>query len=130
VDEYNRQANEEIESVRDFVVLHYHATARTDSAFWQHCQQMPIPESLAYRIQLFKETGRTFIGSDELFRVDSWTQVMLGQGIMPQAYHPMVNNMPEAELTRFLEGFRANIEKNIALMPSHADFIKSYCAMK
>lgn len=129
VDEYNRQANEEIECVRDFVILHYHATQRTDSDFWNYCRQMPIPDSLAYRIKLFKETGRTFIGSDELFRVDSWTQVMIGQGIVPRNYHPIVNNMPEAELARFLTGFKANIEENVALMPSHADFIKSYCAM-
>lgn len=91
IDEYNRQSLLEIESLRDFIVLHYHATQRDDSPFWRHCCSMPIPPSLAHRIKLFKETGRIFVAADELFRVDSWTQVMIGQGIIPERYHPVVN---------------------------------------
>jgi tryptophan halogenase len=128
IDEYNRQANAEIELVRDFIVLHYKATDRTDTPFWRQCRNMPIPESLARRINLFRETGRIFIGADELFRVDSWTQVMIGQGIIPKQYHPTVNEISDAELIRFLHGFKEHVEKNVALIPAHNDFIKRYCA--
>lgn len=128
VDEYNRQANEEIELIRDFIVLHYKATERTDSPFWRQCRTMPIPESLARRINLFRETGRIFIGADELFRVDSWTQVMIGQGIIPKQYHPIVNQTSDEELLHFLHGFKKHIEKNVSLMPTHEQFIKRYCA--
>lgn len=127
VDEFNRQAKEEIELVRDFVVLHFHATERTDTAFWRHCRTMPIPDSLKHRIELFRETGRIFIGSDELFRVDSWTQVMIGQGIIPKQYHPVVNDLSPEELRRFLDGYRASVEKAVEKLPMHGDFLKSYC---
>jgi len=61
VDEFNLQVKEEIELVRDFVVSHFHATQRTDTAFWSHCRTMPIPESLEHRIRLFKEAGKLFV---------------------------------------------------------------------
>jgi tryptophan halogenase len=128
IDEYNRQASAEIELIRDFIVLHYKATERTDSPFWRQCRTMPIPQSLSRRIDLFRETGRIFIGADELFRVDSWTQVMIGQGIIPKQYHPIVNQTGNEELVNFLQGFKQHIEKNVALMPSHEQFIKRYCA--
>jgi tryptophan 7-halogenase len=130
IDEYNRQTSVEIENVRDFIILHYYATQRVDSPFWHHCRTMTIPDSLAHRINLFKETGRIFIGSDELFRVDSWTQVMIGQGIIPEQYHPTVHDMSDEELTRFLSRERMQINEMVAKLPSHQEFINSYLGKK
>ena len=87
IDQYNEAARIEMEKTRDFIVLHYHATQRDDTPFWRHCRDMPIPDSLAQRIELFRQSAYAFQGDDELFRVDSWTQVMLGQRIMPKSYH-------------------------------------------
>jgi len=79
IDEFNNQMKFEIENIRDFIILHYHVTNRTDTPFWRHCRTMEIPESLQHRIDLFKETGRVFKVPTELFGENSWTQVMLGQ---------------------------------------------------
>ena len=87
IDQYNEAARIEMEKTRDFIVLHYHATERDDTAFWRHCRTCRFPTSLAHRIELFKESAYAYQGADELFRVDSWTQVMLGQRIMPKSYH-------------------------------------------
>jgi len=127
IDEFNQQAKAEIELVRDFVVLHFHATRRTDTAFWRHCRTMPIPESLSNRLDLFRETGRIFIGAEELFRVDSWTQVMIGQGVVPRQYHPIANMMSDDELRRFLSSIKTSVEKVVAKLPMHGDFLKHYC---
>ncbi len=126
VDEYNRQSKLELESIRDFIVLHYNATERDDSPFWRYCRNMPIPESLAHRIALFRETGRIFVGDDELFRVYSWTQVMIGQGIIPQQYHPVVHTLNEQELERFLVGMKKSIADRVLQMPRHEDFIAKF----
>ena len=102
IDEFNAQMTFEIENIRDFIVLHYHVTERDDSRFWRHCRSAQIPDSLQHRIDLFKETGRVFKVPTELFGENSWVQVMLGQGLLPEQYHPIVNMMDAKELEEFL----------------------------
>ena len=109
IDEFNSQMKFEIENIRDFIILNYHVTNRTDTPFWRHCRTMEIPESLQHRIDLFKETGRVFKVPTELFGENSWTQVMLGQGLNPEQYHPIVNMMEEQELRDFLGGIHGSV---------------------
>ena len=127
IDEFNNQMKFEIENIRDFIILHYHVTNRTDTPFWRHCRTMEIPESLQHRIDLFKETGRVFKVPTELFGENSWTQVMLGQGLSPEQYHPIVNMMDEQELRDFLGGIHGPVERLVSQLPEHQRFIDHYC---
>ncbi|RYY04617.1 MAG: tryptophan 7-halogenase [Gammaproteobacteria bacterium] len=127
VDEYNSQAESEFIRIRDFIILHYKATERDDSPFWRYCKDMEIPHDLMHRINLFKDFGRSNQVEGELFRLDSWTQVMLGQGIIPASYHPIVDLMPERDLQLFLNSIATDVDKNIAMMSTHQDFLKKYC---
>jgi tryptophan halogenase len=125
--EFNDQMQTECDNIRDFIVLHYHVTERQDTAFWRHCRSMSIPESLQHRIDLFRETGRVFKVANELFGENSWIQVMLGQGLEPEQYHPIVNMMSDEELRHFLEDIRRGIIKRVDQMPTHERFIDYYC---
>ncbi|TQV70978.1 tryptophan 7-halogenase [Aliikangiella marina] len=127
VDEYNRQYIEEMERIRDFIILHYKATEREDSSFWQYCKHMTVPETLAHRMRLFKDTGRVCITDTELFKIDSWTQVMLGQRVRPDNYHQIVDMMPDGELDRFLMILRNQVDSQLTNMPTHQQFIDHYC---
>lgn len=127
IDEYNTQAKSEYERIRDFIILHYKATERDDSSFWRYCKEMEIPEELKHRIALFKDFGRSNQVEGELFRLDSWTQVMLGQGIMPSSYHPIVELMPERELQNFLNSIAAEVDNSIAIMSKHHEYVNKYC---
>ena len=127
VDEFNRQTTHEIEHIRDFIVLHYHVTNRQDTPFWRYCRNMEIPKSLAHRIDLFRETGRVFRVSNELFAENSWIQVMLGQGIAPEQYHPVVNVMSDEELKRFLDGIKSGVDNTVAQLPKHQAYVEQYC---
>jgi tryptophan halogenase len=127
VDQYNEAARIEMEKTRDFIVLHYHLTQRTDTSFWKHCKDMAIPDTLMHRIELFKESAYAFQGDSELFRVDSWTQVMLGQRIMPKSYHHAARIPSDPELTKFLADYRASIAQTVERMPVHQDFVNQYC---
>ena len=127
VEEYNRQTSYEIEHIRDFIVLHYHVTERDDTPFWRYCRNMEIPASLDHRIELFRETGRVFRVPNELFAENSWIQVMLGQGIVPRQYHPVVNIMSDDELSRFLGNIKTSVEATVAQLPKHEAYVRQYC---
>jgi tryptophan halogenase len=125
--EFNSQMNFEIINIRDFIILHYHVTKRKDTPFWRFCSSMEIPDSLQHRIELFKQTGRVFQVPTELFGENSWTQVMLGQGLIPEQYHPIVNMMDDAELESFLSSIDQSVKNKVSQLPKHLDFINYYC---
>jgi tryptophan 7-halogenase len=127
VDEYNQQTNWELEHIRDFIVLHYHATDREDTPFWRAVRSMEIPASLRHRMTLFRETGRVFRVPNELFAENSWIQVMLGQGILPQQHHPAADLMGDEELTRFLGNIKSNVDSTVMQLPKHQAYVDQYC---
>jgi tryptophan 7-halogenase len=121
-DEFNKQTHFDTETIRDFIILHYKVTNRNDSTFWNYCRNMEIPDSLVHRIKLFKETGRVFRNGNELFD-DSWQQVMIGQGLVPEAYHPIVNLMSKQELSDFLRQIKSKITQAVENLPLHSTHI-------
>jgi tryptophan halogenase len=125
--EFNDQQFADMEQIRDFLILHYKATNRRDSAFWRQCAGMAIPDSLAQKIALFRETGRVFRRNEELFAENSWVQVMMGQGIEPAAYHPIAAKLRDEELAKFLATLRDNVARTVAGLPAHADYVAQYC---
>ena len=127
VNEFNRQSREEMERVRNFVILHYCATERKDSPFWRYCKNMEIPPELENRIKLFCDNGVIPLTEKELFRIDSWTQVMFGQRLMPKSYHPIVDMMEERHLNEFLKSIKTKVDATVGAMPSHQEFIDRYC---
>ena len=125
--EFNDQQLTDMDQIRDFLILHYKVTERRDSPFWRQCAAMDIPDSLAQKIGLFRETGRVFRRNDELFAENSWIQVMLGQGITPAARHPIAAKLPDEELDRFLSGLRQGVATTVRGLPAHSDYVSRYC---
>lgn len=126
--EYNAQATFEYERIRDFLILHYKATERDDSPFWNACRTMEIPETLHHRIELYRANGRIFRENNELFAEPSWLQVMEGQRIHPRGHHPLAGIKNEAEVAAFLHNVETVIGKCVNHMPDHAEFIAANCA--
>ena len=124
---YNRETRIEWEAVRDFIILHYKQTRRYDSDFWNYYRTMDIPESLAQRIELFKENGYVWPDAVKLFRAHSWVQVMIGQGLFPKHRHGAGRILPPEALKRELEKLSALVNRNLAELPDHNDFIRQYC---
>lgn len=128
VDEFNRQTEYEMEHIRDFIILHYNLTNRDDTAFWNHVRTMDIPDSLTHRMEMFRKTGRVFRANDELFAENSWTQVMLGQGILPESYHPTADMMDRGEIDGFLKHIIENVRLTVDKLPTHQAYINNYCS--
>ncbi|HEX5960502.1 MAG TPA: tryptophan halogenase family protein [Rhodanobacteraceae bacterium] len=127
IDRYNAQTAFEIEHIRDFIILHFCATERADSPFWDYCRTMQIPEPLADNIRLFRDSGRFFRNAEELFALTSWVEVMIGQRILPRTYHPAVDQLSDAELRQLMEGAQRVIARCVEAMPPHQAFIDRHC---
>jgi tryptophan halogenase len=126
-DRYNTEAAFEMERIRDFLILHYHATERRDSELWSYCGTMPIPDSLERVIELFRDSGRFYRNADEMFALTSWVQVLIGQRIVPGAWHPLVDAVPDDELAGLGSSVRNVIAGCVAAMPTHEQFIERCC---
>jgi tryptophan halogenase len=127
-DEYNRVMTLEFERVRDFLVLHYHANQRTGSPFWDDRRNLPIPDSLAYKMDLFRDRGVVVKYKDGFFLEPSWLAVYLGQNIVPRAYDPVSDSVLDAVLARRLKAIRDSIAETARAMPAHDDWIARFCA--
>ncbi len=126
VNRYNEMADRELEKIRDFIILHYKMTERTDSPFWLRCRDMGIPDSLAERIALFREGALAYQAADDLFRVDSWVQVLLGQRLTPRAYHPAGGLLKPGQLHQVLQDTAARINKTVTSLPRHQQFLAQF----
>ena len=127
VDEFNTQTAREVEHIRDFIILHYKVNNRNDP-YWAEARNMAVPGSLQHRIDLFRETGRVFRVPNELFAENSWIQVMLGQGILPQQHHQSADLMGDEELSHFLGSIKGQIDRTVAQLPAHQSYVERYCA--
>ena len=128
IDRYNKILGAEYERVRDFLVLHYSTSERDDSDMWRHCRNVPKPDSLQERIELFRSHGRILREDFELFPTQSWLYVMVGQNIMPENDDPLVGILDPALVSDNLTNIRDVVHKCAQSMPAHEDYIKQNCA--
>jgi tryptophan halogenase len=126
-EEYNRQVADLTEDIRDFIILHYKATRRSDSDFWNYCRTMDVPDSLAWKIELWRAKGRVFREGRELFGTPSWVAVLLGQGIVPKEQEPPAQAIDPVLVHEALEKMRISYRQMAEHMPTHGDFIARAC---
>jgi tryptophan halogenase len=129
-DQYNELSRTDLEKIRDFIILHYKQTQRDDTPFWRHCRDMAIPDSLAHRLALFRNDAQAHQLAGELFPVDSWVQVMLGQRLEPCGWHKIGQLMSDDQMRQALGGLKSSVDKTVDGMPTHQEFIDQYCAAK
>ena len=126
-DEFNRVVDLEYDRIRDFLILHYHATTRDDTPFWTYVRTMPIPDTLAQKIELFRRHGRVVKYRQGVFLEPSWLAVYLGQGIVPDGYDPRADAVPGPQLARAFDKLDAETRAAVAQMAPHADYLARFC---
>lgn len=125
--EYNRITHSEYERVRDFLILHYKATQRGDAPLWRHTRDMPIPDTLQYKIDHFRRYGRIVAEPMELFQNPNWLAVLVGQEVWPQRHEPLLDLRPDIDAPRLMAGLRRVIAEAAQAMPSHEQYIAKNC---
>ncbi len=124
---FNRLTGKEYDRIRDFLILHYSATQRDDTPFWNHCRTMAVPESLTEKIALFRANGQVFREDDELFTETSWAAVMMGQGIAMHGHNPMADSIDLRALAPEINGIEQSVRHVVQHMPAHGDYLARYC---
>lgn len=120
---YNARSVREIEEIRDFLILHYCTTARTDSEMWRYVSNMDIPDSLDSKLQIFRNRGKTPSDYYDIFRPGSWIAVLAGMGVKPMRCDPLAELLDEDIAKRILGDFKNSIQAATNLSLSHDSFL-------
>ena len=128
IEEFNRLAGLEYERIRDFRILHFKATQRSDSPFWEQCRHMPIPDTLRTKLELFQHSGRLAMFDEEHFGEDSWLSLLIGQNIIPRDYDPLADVLGIDETQAALLRMRSMISDAVGTLPTHARYIERHCS--
>jgi tryptophan halogenase len=78
----------------------------------------------------FTATGRIVLTTDELFKEASWFAVMMGQGLEPTDYNPLLDCIPPEENRAHLLRIRQQIVAALGTMPRHEDYISMALGQK
>ena len=125
IERYNALTAQEYVDIRDFLVLHYNATERNDSDFWNYCRELQPPENLQFKLDMFRRNGRVIREHEELFTETSWLAVMVGQGIEAGDYHPAADALTDAETLKRMKHMRDVVAQTAALMPFQNDYLRA-----
>ncbi len=128
IDRYNKIFASEYQRVRDFLFIHYRMTERDDSELWRHCRNIAPPDSLQERIDLFSSYGRIEREDNELFPVQSWLYVLIGQNVMPSGYDPLADMLDPKTIQSNLDDIRSVVRKCAEAMPLHQEFVDQHCS--
>ncbi len=126
-DGFNRLTGKEFERIRDFLILHYNATERDDSEFWNCCRTMDVPDTLTEKVELFRSNGQIFREDDELFTETSRAAVMMGQGVMPGSRNAMAYSVGPDVMGGEVDGTEQSIRWLVERLPAHGDHLARYC---
>ncbi|APG62323.1 tryptophan halogenase [Sphingorhabdus lutea] len=125
-DAFNQLVDMEYDRIRDFLILHYHATTRDDTPFWDHVRTMEIPHSLSEKMELWRQSGHVSKYSQGLFYEPSWVAVYLGQNIYPTGFDPRTEIGNQDGLFRALHSLKNAISKQVNNMPSHRAYLHNH----
>ena len=126
-DEYNRIAISEFERIRDFIILHYKLTSRTDAELWRYCGAMDVPETVTWKIEHFRKHGRLVQRDADLFGPPSWLAVHIGQGNLPQGTDPLLP-LRGTDHADYLVKLQGALVRAADGLPQHDAYIAQHCA--
>ena len=114
--------------MRDFLILHYWTNPGAKGDLWDYCRHMDVPDSLVEKRELFRRHSHIHKYKDGLFAPPSWLAAFVGQGVAPEGYDRLADNLPLEVMLREMQDQRRRISERVDAMPSHADFVRDYCA--
>ncbi len=129
-DEYNQRTDFEMTRIRDFIILHYHANQRVGEPFWDGVRDMTVPDTLQHKLDLFRDSARLMPDSSELFDARGWSQVLIGQNVIPESWHPFADQMEPARLADFLGKVERAAMEAASRLADHQQYLAKFAPMR
>ncbi|MGY4404027.1 tryptophan halogenase family protein [Bradyrhizobium sp. USDA 3315] len=127
VAEYNRIMAECIEGVRDFLVLHYRASDRVDTPFWQETKRLFVPPSMDQRLELWKKrlpNERSINTSYHGFEFYSYSVMLLGLNYRPVRSLPILRHSNVSAALAAFQEVRDRTGELLRTLPSHLEYLQ------
>jgi tryptophan halogenase len=116
---FNDGSTRRFTRIRDFIILHYCLTRRRDSELWRHVAAMELPDTLAFKLELWRRFGVLHEYDEEGFDATSWLAVHAGMDHWPERPDPVFAEIPAERALRALQGRRDAIAASVQRMPPH-----------
>ncbi|MGV9268870.1 tryptophan halogenase family protein [Kitasatospora sp. NPDC003701] len=127
-DAYNERVAHVLDGVKEFLVLHYRASAREDTPYWKATKTREIPEGLARRLELADSTlldPATIYPHYHGFEDYSWVTMLMGLGAEPERARPALSHIdPTSALAEF-ELLQAEAAELVKALPSTREYLTS-----
>ncbi|MBX9882241.1 MAG: tryptophan 7-halogenase [Sphingomonas sp.] len=116
---FDRVFAADMDDIKDFLILHYHATHDKPEPLWAQCRHMQLPETLVEKEAQYRRSGRVMIEGDALFREASWLAVLNGQEVLAGDYNPLADTLDPAVNRAQLEQIAAVVARAAPTLPKH-----------
>jgi tryptophan 7-halogenase len=121
--EYNRQSAEELDRLRDAVILRYKLNGRRGDAFWDSARAMSVPDTLAHKMEVFESRGRVPLLDGDLFDESDWAAMLDSQGVRPRRYDPRADAFPLERVRGHFAAVRSAMLRAAAGLPPLGDYL-------
>ena len=88
---------------------------------------MAIPDSLAHKIDLFRNRAKIARYDEQLFAEPSWLAVFLGQGIQPRDYDRLADVAAYDDVVAAVRHVGQGNANLVSRLPTHDAFIAAAC---
>ncbi len=123
---YNSLIETAYSEIRDFIVLHYCVSNRTDTAFWEAARgDIEIPDSLRENLELWRQVlpGADDIEHNHLFNYLSYIQVLFGKRYFEGVSFPVEDILSPADWNGFSQAMDDLKFRLLEKLPDHYDLV-------
>jgi len=124
--EYNRVTQIEWERIRDFILGHYVVSQRPEP-FWRDCCAISLPDTLRYKLELWRASGRVALFEGESHLEPSWVAILLGNGYIPLSHDARADAVDSATLVAAMTRRRQEVTRTAQSCPDHQAWLDRNC---
>jgi len=123
--QYNTTTYAEYLNARDVHALRLATMGDNNSLLADKLRDVEWPETLLHRMALFRATGRVAFYESDLLADYQWVSMLIGCGIWPERYDPLINALKINQIEHELANMAAAVKQIVAKLPNHDALLRA-----